>query len=61
MSSNFQKLHTLHCARKEKLDSRSTVVDVAEADFQRRIEQMHVLFAEARQELGTGQEELGRC
>nr|XP_040256264.1 plectin-like [Aegilops tauschii subsp. strangulata] len=57
MSSNFQKLQALHRAHKEKLDSRAAVVDVAEADFQKRIKQMQVWFAEARQELRTSQEQ----
>ena len=39
MNSNFQKLHTLHHARKEKLDSRAVVVEAAEADFQKCVEE----------------------
>nr|XP_020201662.1 myosin-3-like [Aegilops tauschii subsp. strangulata] len=39
MSSNFQKLRALYRARKEKLDSRTAVVDAAEAGFQERFEE----------------------
>nr|XP_020170553.1 uncharacterized protein LOC109756107 [Aegilops tauschii subsp. strangulata] len=60
MSDNFQKLQALHRTRKEKLDSRATVVEAAEVDFQKRVEQTQVWFAEAWQELRTGPEQLSQ-
>ena len=61
MSNNFQKLQALHRAFKDKLDSGVAVVDTTEADFQERVEQMRIWFAEARQELKTSQEQLSEC
>jgi hypothetical protein len=42
------------------LDSRATVVEAAEADFQKRVEQTQVWYAEAFQELMTGREQLSQ-
>ena len=50
MSSNFQRLQALHRTQKEKLDSRAAVVEAAEADFQKRVKQTQVGFAEAWQD-----------
>ena len=56
MSDNFQKLQALHRARKEKLDSRAAVVEAAEADFQKRVDETQVWYADAFQELKANQE-----
>ena len=56
MSDNFQKLQALHRTRKERLDSRAAVVEAAEADFQKRVEETQVWYAEAFQELTAGRE-----
>ena len=61
MSDNFQKLHTLHHTRKEKLDSRAAVVNAAEANLQKHVEQTKVWFADAWTDLMTGREQLSQC
>jgi hypothetical protein len=60
MSDNFQKLQALHRNRKESLDSRVAVVEKAEADFQKRVEETQVWYAEAFQELMTSREQLNQ-
>lgn len=58
MSANFQKLQALYRAREDKVDSRMAAVDKAEADFQERVAQMQVWFAEARQDLKATHDQL---
>nr|XP_020149800.1 cytospin-A-like [Aegilops tauschii subsp. strangulata] len=58
MSANFQRLQALHRARRDKVNSRSSVVDKAEADFQERVAQTQFWFGEARQELKNAQDQL---
>nr|XP_020188330.1 uncharacterized protein LOC109774021 [Aegilops tauschii subsp. strangulata] len=58
MSANFQKLQALHRARQDKVNSRTAVLDKAEAYFQERIAQMQVWFPEARQDLRATRDQL---
>jgi hypothetical protein len=58
INDNFQKLQALHRGRKESLDSRAAVVKATEANFQKRVEETQIWYAEALQELATGREQL---
>ena len=60
MGDNFRKLQALHRARKEKADSRAAVVEAAEGDFQKRVEQMRVWYTEALQELTASREQVSQ-
>nr|XP_020178007.1 tol-Pal system protein TolA-like [Aegilops tauschii subsp. strangulata] len=57
-SSEAAAEEALHRARQDKVKSRMAAVDKAEADFEERIAQTHVLFGKAREELRTAQGEL---
>jgi hypothetical protein len=58
INDNFQKLQALHRGQKESLDSRTAVVEATEANFQKRVEETQIWYAEALQELATGREQL---
>ena len=58
LQESYQKLLAFHRTRKEKLDSRAAIVEVAEGDFRQRLDETRTWYQGALQELQAYREQL---